>query len=290
MFWELITTGLSWGGIYALVGLGMVIMVKATDVVNFAQGELVMLGGFLAYAFFSTFAFPYYIAIVCTIILCALIGLVMERIGFRPIISRGGVVLCMATVAFSVLLKGISRSIWGKEFLTFPPIFSAFHPLEFGNVTLNPQYLLILGLTLIIIAVVVIFFGYTKLGKIMRATSESQRGAALVGVNVGTVFSLTWGLSAALGAIAGVLIAPITLLYPDMGHKFLIKGFAAAVMGGFTSIPGVILGGFLMGVMENLAGFYIYTGLTDIFSFLVIFVVLLIKPTGLLGEKEIIKV
>ncbi|OGP96724.1 MAG: hypothetical protein A2157_04435 [Deltaproteobacteria bacterium RBG_16_47_11] len=290
MFWELFTTGLGWGGLYALVGLGMVIMVKATDVVNFAHGELFMLGGFLAYAFYETFGLPYYLAIACTIMLVALIGLAMERIGFRPIIASGGVVLCMATVAFSVLLKGVSRSIWGKEFLTFPPIFSAFKSLEFFNISLNPQYLLILGLTLAIIFVVVIFFGYTKLGKIMRATSESQRGAALVGINVGSVFCLTWGLSAALGAIAGVLIAPITLLFPDMGVKFLIKGFAAAVLGGFTSIPGVIVGGFLMGVMENLAGFYIWTALTDIFSFLVIFIVLLIKPTGLLGEKIIIKV
>lgn len=290
MFWQLFITGLGWGGLYALVGLGMVIMMKALDVANFAAGELLMLGAFLAYAFYYSFGLPYYLAVFLTIIAALLIGLGCERIGSRPIIGSGHVVLVMATVALSVLLKGISRSIWGKEFLTFPPIFSSFESIKISNIIVNTQYLVVLILTLLIILLVTIFFRYTRLGKMMRATSESQKGAALVGINVATIFSLTWMLCTVLGAIAGILIAPITLLFPDMGNRFIIKGFACAVLGGFTSIPGVILGGFIMGVMEILAGYYIWSALTDIFAFLAIAIVLLIKPTGLLGEKVIIKV
>jgi branched-chain amino acid transport system permease protein len=170
-----------------------------------------------------------------------------------------------------------------------PPVFT-FPPFEFGDLIVTTQDLVISTVMLLLVVLFFVFFNLTKLGRIAQAASENPRGAALIGINVPAFQGSMWGVASALGAVAGILVAPITLLYPDMGGQILIRAFAAMTLGGFGHLGGAVIGGLLIGVMEQLAGGYISTALIDIFAFLVILFVLLLRPAGLLGRREIVRV
>ena len=284
VFGYLFTTGLTSGALYALVALGITVVYKATRTVNFAHGDLFMIGGFIAYTFHVMWGFPYVVALVLAVIAGFVIGAVAERIAFRPLLGQPVVNILLATIGLSFVLKGIARATWGGkgDFIPFPPLFSA-QPISVGGLILVPQQLVVLAGAVAVMLVFVAFFKFTKLGRMMQATADNAKAATLVGIRVGSVYMVTFAIGAAVAGSAAVLMAPITLLYPDIGFVLFIKSFAAAVLGGLTSIPGAVLGGFLIGLIEVVCGGYISTSVQDVSSYIVIMIVLVFLPNGLLG-------
>jgi branched-chain amino acid transport system permease protein len=291
MFFHLLVSGLSNGGLYALIALGLITIYRATLVVNFAHGEVFMLGAFFGYMFHVTLGLPYPASLVLAIALSLLLGMITERIAYRPLIRATVVSLVLASVGFSFLLKGFARVTWGGkgDYIPFPPIFT-FRPMRFLGLLLVPQNLLILAGALVFMGILWAFFRYTKLGKMMRATADNQRAAALVGVRIERVFAVIWGVGTCLGAVAGLLMAPVTLLYPDMGAALLIQAFASAILGGFGSMPGAVLGGFVVGLIESFVGGYLGSQFITAAPFVVILAVLIFRPAGLLGTRAVVKV
>jgi branched-chain amino acid transport system permease protein len=195
----------------------------------------------------------------------------------------------MMTVAFSFLFKGLARYRYGGDVLSMPPVFS-YPPIEVGGVVVTVQDVIIAGVTLGLVAVFLTTFRFSRFGRIAQAASQAPRGAVLVGINLPALHGAMWGISAALGAVAGILTAPISLIYPDMGGGVLMRAFAAMTLGGFGNFGGAVLGGLLVGIMEQLAGGYISSSLIDIFAYIVIVVVLLVFPSGLFGSKATVRV
>jgi branched-chain amino acid transport system permease protein len=292
----LISVGVANGCLYALVGLGLVLVYNAQGIPNFAHGEFFMAGAFLAYTSHVLLGMPYAVALIAAILAGGLVGWAVELMAIRPISRRqssGGenydVALVMATVGLLIAIKGLARIPWGDGLRNFPAVFGV-ESLSIGGLVISTQRLLIIVVTVTLTLVVVAFFRYAPLGKKMRATSQNRTGAQLVGINVGGIHAITWALAAAVGAIAGILAAPLIFLHPDMGTKMLLKGFAAAALGGFGSIPGVLAGGVIMGIVEIFFGRYVSTALLDIFAFLMIMFVLLVCPHGLFGAARAVRV
>ncbi len=280
----LVVAGLANGSLYALVALGLVLIYKAQDVVNFAHSEILMAGAFIGFTVYTQFHMPYYVAFLAAVVLGGVLGAVIERLGFRRLAHHHHITLAMVTVGLSVFLKGIARLIWGADIYSLPPAVSA-DPIMIAGSAIAPQQLLTIGVALALTVVVFVFFTYTTLGKQMRGTQQSIIGASLVGIDTGRIFSSTWAMAAALGAVAGMLAAPISLIYPDMGTSFLLKGFAAAVLGGFESVPGAIVGAMIIGIIEMLFGGYISTAFQQVSSYIILVGVLLLRPHGLFGTK-----
>lgn len=289
MLLQLVLSGFAQGSIYTLVALGMTALFRATGVVNFAHGEFFMMGAFFVYVLINIAGLPFGAAAPLAILGMFILGACIERGLIRPMANAPHISIAMMTVAISFLFKGITRVFWGREVYPMPPVFS-FPPIEVGGLIVTTQDLVISTVMLLLVALFFTFFNFSKLGRIAQAASENPRGAALIGVNVPAFQSSMWGMAAAIGAVAGILVAPITLLYPDMGGHILIKSFAAMTLGGFGNLGGAVVGGLLIGVMEQLAGGYISTAFIDIFAFLVILVVLLVRPRGLFGRREVFRV
>ena len=281
--------GASNGALYALIALGLVLVYKTQNFVPFVNGEFFTVGAFAAFALFKTMQLPFAVAVTVAIALGALVALVCERVVVRPIASDHHLSLVMATLGASIFLPGIVRVRYGDDIYTFPPLFGG-ASIDIGGVPVAIQNIVIVGTTVVLTGALFAFFRYASLGKQIRAVSQSLVGAQIVGIAPGHVYRTTWALSGAIGALAGVLAAPITLLYPDVGAEFLLKGFAAAILGGLTSIPGAIVGGFAIGIVEMLVGGFVGTVFIKISAFVVIMVVLLIKPTGLFGARTIRRV
>jgi branched-chain amino acid transport system permease protein len=208
-----------------------------------------------------------------------------ERLAYRPLIRAPTISLVLAAVGFSYVLRGVAREVWGGrgDYMPFPPLVRA-EPIALGDVLIVPQQLVVLGGALVCMTLFALFFNCTRAGKTLQATAENARAARLVGIRVERVHAFTWGVGAAVAGAAAALMAPLTLIYPDVGGTLLVKAFAAAVLGGLGSLPGAVLGGFSIGVIENLAGGYLHTSLQDLSAFLVIMLVLIARPSGLLGR------
>jgi branched-chain amino acid transport system permease protein len=281
----LVVAGLANGSLYALVALGLVLIYKTQDVVNWAHGEILMVGAFVGYSVYQLLGWPYPVALVAAIVLCGVLGAVIERVAFRRLVSEHHITLAMVTVGLSFTLRGAARIPFGGDIYTFPPLFKDAPPIIVGTAVISPQSLVTIGVALVLTLLLFFLFRSTTMGKQMRATQQNMMGARLVGINSGRIFAQTWALACAAGGAAGVLAAPISLLYPDMGANFLLKGFAAAVLGGFESIPGAIVGGLLIGVIELLFGGYVSTAFQHVSAFCIIIVVLFVRPHGLFGRK-----
>lgn len=284
----LIIGGLTSGALYALVALGIVLVYKATGTINFAHGEFVMISGFVAYTLYVIVGVPYAMAMAGAVVIGYALGALAERIAFRPLMRANMVSLVLATVGMSFILKGAARSLWGGrgDYLAFPPLFST-DPIIIGEIILVPQQLVVLAGAAIVMGVFALFFRLTRIGKTMQATADNPKAARLVGVRVEQVHMLAFGVGAAVAGAAAVLMAPITLLYPDIGFSLFIKGFAAAVFGGLNSMPGALLGGIVIGVIESLAGGYIGTSFLEVSAFVVIMLTLIVRPRGLLGTLAV---
>ncbi|OWT80396.1 MULTISPECIES: branched-chain amino acid ABC transporter permease [unclassified Achromobacter] len=283
MLAQLIVSGVAVGCVYALIALGMTILFRSTTVVNFCHGEFFMLGAFAVLVPLQTLGWGYGWSILFSLCLLFIVGMAVERGLMRPLQHAPHISLAMMTVALSYLFKGVARFFYGREVVALPPLLTG-DPVFFGEVVLTPQDMLIMGVVLVVVVASWLFFQKTEIGKVVEAASETPRGASLSGINVPLLRNLMWGAGATMGALAGILIAPNTLVYPDMGGHMLVRGFAAMTLGGFGSLPGAVVGGIALGVVENLAGGYVSSALVEITAYVVIIIVLLIRPQGLLGN------
>jgi branched-chain amino acid transport system permease protein len=279
---QLIVSGIAAGCLYALVAIGLVLIYKATDIVNFAQGESVTVGAYMGWLMVTELHMPYLPAMVMVLIGSALVGMLVERIAYRPLIKSPPFTVILATLAIGLLITNIIRLIFQDTPRNIPGVLST-EPLEFGGVLITPERLGIMVTVVIVVAMLMLFFRYSKLGKAMRATAQSQEAASLMGISVPGIFSKTWALGSALGGIAGMLIAPLVGINTELGGV-LIPGFVAAIVGGFTSIPGAIVGGLMVGVLENLGGVYVSSSFKRVTSFIILIAVLMIRPAGLFGK------
>jgi branched-chain amino acid transport system permease protein len=280
---QLTLSGLSQGAIYALVALSMTLVYRATTIVNFAHGDFVMGGACVVYITVVLLGMPFLPAalIALTVLFC--IGIIFQTCLIRPIAAGPHLSMTMMTIALSYLLRGIARYIWGREIFPVPSPFTL-APFEIAGVIVTAGDIAILGTVLLGLVIFYAVFYHTRLGKTVHATYQNERGAALVGINVSRVKTLVWGAGAAMGALGGILIAPVTMLYPDLGAGILIHGFAAMTLGGFGSLIGAVVGGLILGLGQTLGGGYLSTSLIDISAYIVIIIVLLLRPNGLFGR------
>jgi len=276
-------SGLTTGSTYALVAIGFSLIHNATGIVNFAQGEFVMLGGMFMVTFYSFLRLPMVLAFVLTIFCVAAVGFLLERGPVNQARSKEILILVMITVGASISIKGLSMMIWGKNPMTLPS-FSGENPLIFLGAAIMPQSIWIFGITLFVVVALSYFFRGTMTGKAMRAVAASRKTALLSGISVDRMILLSFTLSGALGAAAGVILTPITTTSYDVGVMMGLKGFSAAILGGYGSMPGAVIGGLLLGVLESLGAGLISSEYKDALAFLILLIVLFFKPTGILGK------
>lgn len=283
MLAQLTLSGLCQGAIYALVALSMTLVYRTTTIVNFAHGDFVMGGACVVYVATVVLGLPYLPAGIIALIVLFAGGMVFQAGLIKPITLGPHLSMAMMTIAASYFLRGVARLIWGREIIPIPSPFGM-APLEIGGVIVTGGDIAILATVLFTFIAFYLVFYHTKIGKQVHASYQSERGAMLVGINVGRLKTVMWGACAAMGALGGILIAPVTMLYPDMGAGILIRAFAAMTLGGFGSLGGAVVGGLVLGLGEVLAGTYISTSLIDVSCYIVIIVVLLIRPNGLFGR------
>lgn len=284
LFTYLLLSGLTTGSLYALIALGIVIVNKSTGMINFAHGELFMFSGFVAWMLHVQMGMGYLPSFAIAVAVGFALGAVTNLIAARPMRNADVVGLVLATIGLAFVFRGAARVIWGGkgDYLSFPPITSP-DPVTIGGIMVIPQQIAVLAGAIVIMLVFAAFFRLTRAGKMMQATADNAKASRLVGIRIDRIYMLSFGTGAAIAAAAAVLMAPLTLLYPDMGFSFFIKGFAAAVLGGLTSLPGAVLGGFCIGIIEALAGGYISSSFMEVSAFIVIMFVLVLRPTGLLS-------
>jgi branched-chain amino acid transport system permease protein len=284
---QFIVSGLTTGSIYALIALGFCIIHNAIGIVNFTQVDFVTLGGMMMYTFFQSMNFPMPLAFVLGVLAVTAVGALVERFAIRPAKSRAVIVLIFITIGVSILMRGAFKIIWGTNQMALPS-FSGDTPFLILRAAVLPQSLWILVITVIVVILLHFFFSSTRLGKAMRATSFNPKAAALMGVNVNRMILFSFALSGALGAVAGIIIVPITTLSYDIGVILGLKGFAAAVLGGYGNSIGAIIGGLSLGLLESFGAGLISSTYKDVIAFAILLLVLFMKPSGLLGygEKE----
>jgi branched-chain amino acid transport system permease protein len=287
-FSYLVATGVTTGALYALIALGIVVVFRATNVVNFAHGEMFMLAGFIAWTTHVLLNLPYLPSIGLAVAGAFAFGMLTYQIAYQPLIktdNMNGMLLAMIGLSFIII--GTARHFWGGkgDYLSFPPLVSP-EPIEIAGIMVMSQQLVVLAAVIVVMIVLVFLFKFTRAGKFMQATADNPKAAKLVGLGIERVHMVTFVVGAALAGIAAGLMAPLTLLYPDMGFSLFIKGFAAAVLGGLASIPGAIVGGVILGIAEQLAAGYIVTGLQEVAAFVVIVLVMIFIPTGIFGARS----
>jgi len=278
-------TGLTLGSIYALVALGFTMIYNATSIINLAQGEFVMLGGLIMVFFTMTLKMPLFLGFTLTIILVTLLGVLFERLAIHPLKNASLITLIIMTLAGSILFRGGAMFIWGRDPYGLPP-FTQGQPVQLLGATIQWQILWILSLTILVVWGIHYFFTRTLTGKAMTACAFNPLAARLVGINVQKMVFFSFGLSAAVGAVAGAIITPITLMEYDRGPLLALKGFSAAVLGGLGSGIGSVLAGFIIGILESFGAGLISSGYKDAIALLVLLVILWVRPSGLFGSKE----
>jgi len=281
---QFLLTGVTVGAIYALVALGFGIIYNASHVINFAQGEFVMIGGMAAVSF-NGLGLPLPLAALAAIGCATLVGLALEKLAVEPARGASVVTLIIITIGASILLRGLASLVWDKGIHPLPA-FSGERPIALAGATIVPQTLWVLGVTAVCVALLWWTFNRTLTGKAMLAVSHNRLAAQLMGISVRRVLLASFGLAAALGALAGILIAPITFTSWDVGVMLGLKGFAAAMLGGLGSGPGAVLGGLVLGIIESLGAGYLSSAYKDVIAFAIILAVLVFMPGGLLGKRS----
>ena len=282
-FVQFIFSGLTSGAIYAMLAIGFGVVHNVMGIVNFTQVDFVSLGGMLLFGALVGAKLPMGVAVLAAVVGVTLTGALVECLGIRPSRSRNHLVLIFLTIGLSILLRGVMQKVWGKNSLAVPPL-SGERPLTVLGATLLPQALWILVATALAIALLVLFFRRTTVGLAMRGVATNPTAAAVVGLTVPRLRTLSFALAGFLGGLAGVLITPITTLRYDVGVLLGLKGFAAAILGGFGSFPGAIVGGVALGLLESLGAAYVSSVWKDTIAFLVLLLVLFVRPHGLLGK------
>ena len=286
MLGQILLNGIIVGSIYALVAIGFVVVYRSVSMFNFAQTEYYTLGGMLVATLLAVERMPFVAAIAITVLAGALVGVVSERVAFRRLIlvQAPAVNVIIATIALAIILRALILLAWGPDARRVPSVGD--DPMRLVGLLVTPQQLFIVGGAALTVGGVYALLHGSRLGLALRATASNRTVAGLMGVPLGVVLPVAFGLSAGLGALGGILISPILLAQYSMGQAILVKAFAAGIVGGLSSIPGVIVGGLLVGVAENLAGAYISSAYKDVVAFAVLLLVLAVRPAGLLGRRQ----
>jgi branched-chain amino acid transport system permease protein len=284
-FFQLLISGVAQGCIYGLIALGFVLIYKATETVSFAQGELMMLGAFGGLVAMTMLGMPYWLAIISAIVAMALVGALIEMAVIRPILGQPAFSIVMLTIGVGYVARGLITMIpnIGTDTQALPVPYKD-EIWKVGGLILNVEHMVVIAATGVLCILLFALFRYSKLGIAMQASSQNQLAAYYMGIPVRQLNGLVWALAAAVAAVAGILLAPITFVHANMGFIGL-KAFPAAVVGGFGSLPGAIVGGLIIGVVESLSGFYLPAGFKDVAAYVVVLIMLMLRPHGLFGEK-----
>jgi branched-chain amino acid transport system permease protein len=290
MLSQLIVSGLSFGSLYALVALAMVIIYKTSEVPNFGQGEMAMLSTFVAYSLLVTHGYPFAVSFVGAILFAAALGVFLEFVFLRRAKDPNILSLILITLGFEMILYGLASWKWGADQRDLPFPVSDFDIVNLGPAVMSYLNIATLLITLVLMLILFLFFRYTKVGIAMKATQQNAMAARINGIRTNRILSITWALSSMIGAVAGILLAPIATLDPNLMLDPLLKGFASAVLGGMTSLVGAALGGYMLGIIENLFGGYVSLEFKSIVAFGIIVLVLCFKPSGLFARHYVRKV
>ena len=291
-FIQLFASGIAVGCLYALIALGFVLIIKATDILNFAHGEIIMISSLLCYFLMAKYHFSFLTASLITVLIAALLGVLTERVVLRPMLGEPIFAVVMITIGLSIFLRSLAGIIFGHDNYVFPSPFPK-EPMNLAGITLSMTQIWVMISTALLVLVFFIFFKYSRMGLAMRGTANNQETALLMGISTKRVFAMVWGIAFVTAAIAGIFLANVMVV--NIGLTFTaISAFPAIILGGLESIPGAIIGGLAIGVIENLAGGYldqmIGGGVKDVTPFVVLFLMLMFKPYGLFGKKEIERV
>jgi branched-chain amino acid transport system permease protein len=281
---QMLTAGLAMGSIYALVALGFVLIFNAVGVVNFAQGEFVMVPAFVAVWLMEILKIRFALIYLVTVIFMGIFGIVFQRVAYYPLRNRTFLPVIISTIGVSIFLRNGAQVVFGAEPLLMRRPTSP-NVLKIAGVFVDPQYIVIIVCTLALLAFQYFFFEKTSLGKKMQATAQDKEMARLLGIRVATMIAITFAYSSILGAAAGILIGPIFYVTKEMGGLLGLKAFCSSIVGGFGSVPGAVLGGIFLGIVEVFAAYYISSAYRDAFAFIMLILVLLFRPQGFFGEK-----
>jgi len=289
VFTQLAISALALGSIYALLGIALVLVHKATDVVNFAQGEMAMFTTFLALMLIQQYSLPLPLVFLLAPIGGALLGALTEKVVMRPIASAPPVNAIITTIGLWIIFNHTAGWIWGYDPYSFPSLFPR-ESVDLGPARISPNSIGTITVALIVMGALYLFFEHTREGTAMRAASVNRRAAKLMGINVNRVSLYAWALAAALGTVCGMLVAPSLFLDFEMMSSVLLKAFAGAIIGGFNSMPGVVIGSMIVALAETFFGAYVSSEFKDAFAFVAIVLVLMFRPMGLFGGRKVSKV
>ncbi len=290
MFGQLIVSGLAVGACYALLALAMVIIYKTSEVLNFAQGEMAMVSTFVAFTILETYHVPFPWAVFLTLLFASLLGIFFEMVFLRRAKDPTVIGLIIITLGFEMILMGFAGWKWGPDQRSFPFPISSIEAYNFYGLIISKINFWTIVISLVLMFILFLFFRYTKLGIAMRATQQNPLAARVMGIRTKWILSFTWAISSIVGAVAGMLIAALGILDPPMMMDPLLKGFASGVLGGMTSLPGTAVGGALLGIIENLFGGYVSLAFKSVVAFIIIILMLCIRPSGLLAKHYVKKV
>jgi branched-chain amino acid transport system permease protein len=287
---QLAVTGFALGMVYALVAIGFVIILKCSDAFNLAQGHFVMIGGYLGYTFLVTFGLPIWATLILAVVVAIIMGLLIERLTLRPLMGQSDLAVIMMTLALATVLEGLATLIWGGEYKTYHGLLPTL-TLKLGQISIPPESLIGLIVSLVCVTLLMLLFRYTKIGLAMRATAEDLQVVQSVGIKATTVYAVSWIIACVVGVIGGILLGGVSGVMIPLAEIGL-KAFAVVLLGGVNSIGGAIVAGIILGVLENVAAGYLDPllpggGLAQIFPFMVMIIVLIFKPHGLFGLVRI---
>ena len=290
MFLQLLVSGLSFGSLYALVALAMVIIYKTSEVPNFGQGEMAMISTFVAFMLIVSYGFPFAISFIGALIFAAVLGVFLEFVFLRRAKDPNILSLILITLGFEMVLYGLASWKWGADQRDLPFPVSDFDIINLGSAVISYLNVATLLITVLLMFILFLFFKFTKVGIAMKATQQNATAARINGIRTNRIMSLTWAMSSVIGAVAGILLSPIATLDPNLMLDPLLKGFAAAVLGGMTTLVGAVLGGYILGVIENLFGGYVSLEFKSVVAFMVIVLVLCFRPSGLFARHYVRRV
>ncbi|MCZ6618463.1 MAG: branched-chain amino acid ABC transporter permease [Gammaproteobacteria bacterium] len=281
---QLLISGVSMGCVYGLIALGFVLIYKATEMVNFAQGDIMMLGAYAAITYINVLEMPFIWGLLAALMTMAAVGVLLERLLLRPMIGEPHFAVLMLTIGLGFILRAIAGAVWGNQPRVLESPYAG-QVWRIDELVVGVENVVIVGGTIFLCGLLFLFFRFTRLGIAMQAASQNQLAAYYVGIPVKKIYSLVWALSAVIATVAGILTAPVSLIDPLMGFVG-IKAFAAAIVGGFGSLPGAILGGLMVGVVEQFAGLYLPPGFSDMSAYVMLLIILMIRPEGLFATMQ----
>jgi branched-chain amino acid transport system permease protein len=290
-FLQLVVSGFALGMVYALIAIGFVIILKCSQAFNIAQGHFVMIGGYLGFTFLVTFGLPVWASLLAAIAVAIIMGLLIERFTLRPLVGQPVLAVIMMTIALATVLEGLATLIWGGQYKTYYGVLPNI-TLHVGEISIPPPTLIGVIVSIAVVAILMLFFRYTKSGLAMRATAEDEQVVQSAGIRVTTVYALSWVIACVVGVISGILLGGVSGVMVPLANVGL-KAFAVVLLGGIDSIGGAIVAGIILGVLENVAAGYLDPllpaggGLADVFPFIVIIIVLILRPYGLFGLRRI---